>query len=274
MSTRRSETVTTPFGRVELHRWGDGGRPIVLLHAAATGPRAFGGLAERLAGAGWSCVAPALHGYGGSRVEGAATAVEGHVTVARWTVETTGARVLFGHSMGGLAALLAAARLDLDRLALFEPILFDALDRIADAALIAAEAAMVAAMRQALAAGRDEEAISGFVEVWNDVAWADLPEAMRARLTEQAPVVVADTQATGSVTLGADVWDAAPQTVLIRGDRSPEIASRMVAGAAAKLNARLADSQVVVLPGLGHMAPLTTAGPVADALAGVLAAPS
>lgn len=266
MATVERETVTVPFGTVELHRWGAGERPVVLLHAAATGPRAYGPLADRLAEAGWSCIVPALHGYGASRVDAAATAVDGHVTIARWVVEATGARAVIGHSMGGLAALLGARTLTLDRLVLFEPILFDALDPVADADLIAAEAAMAAAMARRLAEGRREEAVRGFVEAWNDTSWSDLPAAARARLTDLAPVVVADTQATGAARIGPGVWSAAPPTTLLHGDHSPEIARRMVAGACRRLPA----ARVEPLPGLGHMAPLLSVPPVAAATVSAL----
>lgn len=270
MTARQSEIVQTGFGQVEVHRWGAGGRPLVLLHAAATGPKAYAPLAERLAVAGWQCLVPALHGYGNSRVPGAASAVEAHTAIAIWLAEVSGARFLVGHSMGGLAAVLAAPSLALDRLVLFEPILFDALDPAADADLIAAEAAMAAEMQRHLADGRDEDAVRVFVEVWNDTPWADLPEAARARLTAQAAGVVADTQATGGVTIAPEIWKAAPPTTLIHGDRSPEIARRMVAGAVRLLP----KARIETLTGVGHMGPLTTVSPVAGVTLSALGATS
>ncbi|WP_281683851.1 alpha/beta fold hydrolase [Thalassobaculum salexigens] len=266
MAARQSEIVQTGFGQVEVHRWGPGGRPLVLLHAAATGPKAYAPLAERLAEAGWQCLVPALHGYGNSRVPGAATAVEAHAAIATWLAEVSGARALVGHSMGGLAGLLAAPSVALDRLVLFEPILFDALDPEADADLIAAEAEMAAEMQRHLADGRDEDAVRVFVGVWNDTPWADLPEAARARLTAQAAGVVADTQATGGVTIAPEIWTAAPPTTLIHGDRSPEIARRMVAGAMR----HLPRAAVTPLSGVGHMGPLMRTGPVAEAILAAL----
>ncbi|MCR9070839.1 MAG: alpha/beta hydrolase [Alphaproteobacteria bacterium] len=270
MGTRQSETVNASFGTVEVHRWGEGGRPVVILHAAATGPRAYGPLADLLADTGWSCVVPALHGYGASLVDAAADTVDGHVAIARWAVETSGAEAVFGHSMGGLVALLGAETLNLDRLVLFEPILFDALDPVADAALIAAESEMAAAMVRTLAEGRPEDAVRAFVEVWNDTSWSDLPEPARARLTDLATGVVADTQATGTATIGKGVWSAAPPTTLIHGDRSPEIVRHMVAGA----RRRMPGARVERLPGLGHMAPLLSAPAVAAALVSALGTPS
>lgn len=266
MGARQSETVQTGFGQVEVHRWGAGGRPLVLLHAAASGPRAFGPLTEHLVEAGWQCLAPALHGYGNSRVAGAATAIDAHAAIACWLADVSGARTMVGHSMGGLAALLAAPSLDLNRLVLFEPILFDALDPHADAPLIAAEADMTAAMKRHLADGRDEDAVRVFVEVWNDVPWADLPEPARVRLTAQAAGVVADTQATGVVTIAPEIWNAAPPTTLIHGDRSPEIARRMVAGAMR----HLPTASVTPLSGVGHMGPLMQARNVAEAMLSAL----
>lgn len=258
--------MQTGFGQVEVHRWGPGGKPMVLLHAAATGPKAYAPLADRLAEAGWQCLAPALHGYGNSRVPGAASAVEAHVAIASWLAEVSGARTLVGHSMGGLAALLAAPSVELDRLVLFEPILFDALDPEADADLIAAEGEMAAAMQRHLAEGRDEDAIRVFVEVWNDTAWSDLPVPARARLTAQAAGVVADTQATGGVRIAPEIWQAPPPTTLIHGDRSPEIARRMVTGAVR----HLPRAEVVGLTGIGHMGPLVQPDTVASVLLSAL----
>jgi len=121
----------TGFGAVETLEWGDGDQLMVLLHAAASGPWGLTDLAERLLRPGRRVVAPALAGYGGTRVEGAPDPVSAHATVARWTLAAFPARrqVLFGHSLGGLTAVLTAAgRDDLAALVLFEPIVLAALN--------------------------------------------------------------------------------------------------------------------------------------------------
>jgi pimeloyl-ACP methyl ester carboxylesterase len=257
---------TTPFGRVETHAWGSGDKTIVLLHAAAAGPRGFSALASRLAAEGWHCVAPALHGYGESRVEHADSVVAAHVAIARWAVETSGARAVFGHSMGGLSAILATPGLGLETLVLFEPILFAALDARADSALIAGETAMADAMASHLAAGRAEAAVRVFVETWNDASWPGLPENLRRRLAAQAERIVEETRAVGAAPIDPAVWSSLPPTTLLHGDRSPEIARRMISQAAARAPA----SRTVPLPGAGHMAPLMTADPVAEAVIAAL----
>lgn len=255
-------TETTPFGRVETHHWGEGSRTLVLLHASATGPWAFAPLAEMLVDGGWRCIAPALHGYGESRVDGATDLLAAHVDITRWSIRSAGARCVFGHSMGGLAALLAAPGQALDRLILFEPILFAALDPVPDANLIAREQAMGRTMADHLAAGRLEDAVRTFVERWNDAAWADLPPTLHRRLTARAAAIVAETQSVGEAAIGPEVWHAAPPTILLHGDRSPEIARRMAIGAVA----RMPEACVVPLAGVGHMGPLMTPEPLAVAI--------
>ncbi len=79
----------------------------------------------------------AVHRWGGNGVEEAGPAIERGAKVARWVLGAFGAerRALFGQSMGGLTAVLAAqtANPSVDRLMLYEPMEMRALDPDADA---------------------------------------------------------------------------------------------------------------------------------------------
>lgn len=259
----------TGFGAVEALEWGDGDELLVLLHAAASGPWGLADLAERLLRPGRRVVAPALAGYGGTRVEGAADPVAAHVTVARWTLAAFPARrrVLFGHSLGGLTALLAAAgRDDLAALVLFEPIVLAALDPEdpGDRALADGEAGLIAGIRAAVAAGAPEPGVAAFVEAWNEVRWPDLPAKLRARLLADAGRLADETEAVTGRRIPDAAWAtvAVPATVLY-GDRSPALAARM----AQRLAARLPVAEARCLPAVGHMGPSLAAGAMAAAIA-------
>lgn len=265
----------TAFGTVEALEWGDpaAGDLLVLLHAAAAGPQALAGLAERLATPCRRVLAPALAGYGGTRVEGAGDPVQAHATVARWALAAGGAgrRRLFGHSMGGLAAVLAAAgRRDLEAVVLFEPIVMATLDPAdaGDAALLRAESGLIARIADGVARGAPEAGIAAFVETWNEVRWADLPLRLRERLVADAGRLAAETEAVAGCAPDPAPWSrvAAPVTIL-HGDRSPPLAARM----ACRLAGLLPAGRRVPLPGLGHMAPVLAPAAVAAAVEAALA---
>lgn len=255
----------TAFGTVEALEWGDGGRLVVLLHANAAGPWGLGPLAERLLRPGRRILAPALHGYGATRVTGAGDPVDAHLAVARWALDSGGDRgtVLFGHSLGGLTALLAAAgRDDLAALVLFEPIVHAALDPAdpEDRALGAAEQATIARIRECVDRGEAEAGLSAFIEAWNETPWADMPAKLRNRLLADAGRLASETGAVARRTIPDGFWAtvATPAHVLY-GDRSLPLAARL----AGRLAARLPQASVRCLPGLGHMAPALAAPVIA-----------
>jgi pimeloyl-ACP methyl ester carboxylesterase len=263
----------TDFGTVETLEWGDGEDLVVLLHALASGPWGFGPLAERLLRPGRRIVAPALHGYGGTRVAGADHPVRAHLAVARWALGSGGRPVLlFGHSMGGLTALLAAAgRDDLAALVLFEPIVHASLDRDdpEDRALGALERGMIRRIREGVDRGDPEPALAAFIEAWNEARWGALPPKLRERLLADAERLAVETATVADYTLPAGFWPtvATPTTVLY-GDRSMALAARF----AQRLAQRLPTARARCLPGFGHMAPALAADAVATAVEEVLAA--
>lgn len=260
----------TDFGVVEALEWGDGDELVVLLHALAAGPRSLVPLAERLYRPGRRILVPALHGYGATRVSDAADPVDAHLAVARWALDGggSGRKLLFGHSMGGLAALLAAAgRDDLAGLVLYEPIVHAALDH-GDRELAAAERTMIRGIREAIERGEPEAGLGAFIEMWNETRWTDLPAKLRLGLLADAGRLAAEAEAVAGRAVPASLWTTvATASTVLHGDRSPPLAARM----AERLAARLPAARAQTLPGLGHMAPAVAPDAIAAALQGAAA---
>ncbi len=254
--------ITTPEGEIEVLEWGEGEEVWLLLHAAAAGPNSLSGLARALAAPGRRFVAPALAGYGATRVGDRDDRMAMHVGIARAVFDRYPARrrVVFGHSIGGLVAVLAA--LPADALVVHEPIVVGLL-RDEDAGDVAArdwDRAIVADLARAIAAGDAEPGLRGFVEAWNELAWDRLPASVRQRLLAAAPSLLADIQAGSFRTL--DPGLVAPPPLILQGSRSPTITARMTA----RLHAGVPGSRRVVLEGCGHMAPVQAPEAVAAAI--------
>lgn len=252
----------TSVGPVEVLEWGDGPTLVLLLHAAAAGPNSLAGLAKALAAPGRRIVAPALHGYGGTGITDAGDPIEAHVAVARAVLDLYPARrrVMFGHSMGGLVALLAAPVAD--AIIVYEPIVIGLLrdDDTADVVARDWDRAIVAELELRIAAGHPEAGIRVFVEAWNEVAWDALPASVRARLIAAAPAMAREIRA-GSARQ-VDPGGIVAPLLILQGAGSPEITGRMTA----RLHADVPGSRRMVLDGSGHMGPVQAAGVVAAAI--------
>lgn len=250
----------TPIGPVEMLEWGEGEETVVLLHAAAAGPTSLAGLARALARPGRRIVAPALAGYGGTAPAGG-DPLDGHIAVVNACLGLLGARprVLFGHSMGGLVALLAAPAVD--AMVLYEPITLGLLhdDDPADRAARAWDHAIVGFLVNSVARGDPEPGVARFVAAWNELAWDALPPPARARLVDAAPRLAAEVTAGGNRALRLDRI-VCPVTIL-QGGKSPPITDRMTA----RLADALPDGRRVMLPLCGHMGPVQAATMVAAA---------
>lgn len=253
-----------PEGTLEF---GTGPELLVLLHAAAQSPRAMTPLAKRLAREDRRILVPHL----GPQPPGAdpigAYAAMAEACLTRPAVR----RVLFGHSMGALAALVAAAGgAPHDALVLYEPIATSVLhaDEPEDARLRRWDSDIVERMEAHLAAGAPEAGVACFIEAWNEVKWETLPEPARQRMTADAPelarLVRATTDFALSPTLPASL--PAPITVL-QGEASPPVTRRM----SERLQAALPGGTLRILPGCGHMGPVLGAATVAAALEAALA---
>lgn len=262
----------TDAGTIDLLEWGEGPELFVLLHATAAGPQSLGGLARELATPGRRVVAPALQGYGKTALQAGGDPLDVHTAVAAACLDLFPAerRVLFGHSVGGLIALLAALRgTPVDALVLYEPIVIGCLrdDDPADAACKRWDRSVVAAFEQDLTEGRVESAIGTFMAGWSEVVLADLPQAVRARMVARfgasAPRIGAEIRAASYCPMPPEVLARVTQEVLVlQGSASPEATHRM----SARLYGDLPAGRWVNVPGCRHMGPVQAPAVVAAAI--------
>lgn len=108
--------VATGRGRFNVHRTGDTGSPVLILHPLAMAGSLWDPLARDLATAGYQVVAPDARGHGGSGWDGGDFTVEGLAADAASLIEELGIGPthVVGLSMGGSTALvLTATRPDL-----------------------------------------------------------------------------------------------------------------------------------------------------------------
>ena len=264
--------TSTSIDDVEVLSWGEGDEVVLLLHASATGPRALSGLAEALGHANRRVLAPAFSGYASNAqaTSDGADHTARNLVIASAVLDNINARrrIVFGHSMGGLIALLSA--LDqaqrgqaLDAVILYEPILHDVLDpgTPGDAAALQWDQEVIAKLRHAVHEGDAERGVRLFVEAWNETDWSDLPVGARKQLVAGADNLVAETTAMpGKGPRQTDLKSFNTPCLLLGGDQSPEFA-RLVTARAAQA---IPTAREVVLPGCGHMAPVVAPHRVAE----------
>jgi len=170
------------------------GPAIVALHSSASGHRQWQRLAEMLRDR-YRVIAVNLFGYGktsawpGTRPLDAADQAE---LVAAAADLVPGPVILVGHSLGGVVAFEAAARLHgrVRLLVAFEPVLFGHL-RMHGPPAAHEEIAGVASRFDALAGADDWDAAGAcFVDYWSGPgAWAALPDARRRAIRATLPAV-------------------------------------------------------------------------------------
>ena len=262
-------------GTRDVVEWGEGGDAFVLLHASATGPHSLAALARRLLRHGdRRIIAPAFAGYGRMPVDSAARPglVGTNRSIAVDVVREVQSRptVLFGHSMGGLVAALAALELQrlgspIGALVLYEPMLIDLLDleRVEHAHALDWDRGVIENLSALVGDGRPEAGVRTFVEAWNETDWEALPAAARDRLIASADNLVREARAVSHFAIDrAGLADLKTPALLLRGTRSPALVNHMTEAAAAVMPA----ARCAVLPDCGHMAPLLEPDRVADAM--------
>ncbi|MDX2157845.1 MAG: alpha/beta hydrolase [Hyphomicrobiaceae bacterium] len=251
---------------------GDGPGLAVMLHAAGTGPRALDRLAGLIAPVVGRTAAPAFERDGRSIIGPGAEPFAAAVALARSLIEVggEGPRVLLGHSMGGLIALqtlLDGVRAD--AAILFEPIVLSVLDPAdpVDCAALDWDAAVVEGLRASYAAGDLEAGVARFIEAYGALPWGLLPAPARADLVRRAPTILAEANATNAAQISREALARIPVPVLVLdGDRSPNITQRMTR----RLAAILPAAEHRTIAGAGHMGPLTSPRPVAEAITAFL----
>jgi pimeloyl-ACP methyl ester carboxylesterase len=252
----------TAFGPVNFHQIGTGDDTIILLHGAAAGPETLQRLATQLARHNRRILIPALAGYGLLEMQPGTNALTVNLAIARAIADqATGSQIgLFGHSMGGLIALMLALEMEkagktVTAVAFYEPILHDILDpdNSADQAAITWDQQIINALTAGIAAGTPDEAVSAFISAWNNVAWAQLPQKFQQQLTAQAERLAWETTSLPKQgPCAAEVAKLRSPVLLLRGSQSPAFS---VAVFAAFYAARPA-SCCHILADLGHLAPM------------------
>jgi pimeloyl-ACP methyl ester carboxylesterase len=238
-----------------------------LLHAAASHPQTFQRLAESLQKSGREILAPALNGYGSSALSNALDPFARHVAIARAAIAAAASPTrtcLFGHSMGGLVALLTALETPtLRRLVLYDPIItaiLDSADPIQRASLNW-DRAIIKTLCDSVGDGNPETGVACFVESWNETRWHDLPSATRKTLISQATSLARDAPTVSyfDLDVGQIKLLRVPTTVAC-GAQSPA----MIGLIARELEAHRAEYVTAkTLPNCGHMAPIAQAAKVA-----------
>jgi pimeloyl-ACP methyl ester carboxylesterase len=252
------------LSRVHLHR-----ESVICLHSSGAGGRQWDALAAPLS-AQFEVLTPDLLGYG---------------TRSRWPTGTPasltdeaqalaplldarpGGVHLFGHSYGGAVALQIALRWPtrVKSLTLYEPVRFALL--FGDPETEEAGEDIVRVGRRIgmmVLSGRLHAAAALFVDYWSgDGSWGAMPITRQDALASRMPKVAAEFEALFMDRVPLAAYSRLTMPVrLMRGDRSP-VPTKLVVG---RLGWQLPHVEVVTLPGLGHMGPLTHPSEVAKAL--------
>lgn len=238
-----------------------GKAPVVALHSSASTGSQWKKLLEDMEGR-YEVIAPDLPGYGNGRLK----ADDGQNNVAAAAgpvirrIEKLGTPVhLVGHSFGAAIALkIALMRPDLIKsLCLYEPACFHILrdgDR-ADRDLYSGITDVAETMSSSARVGKPEKGMKHFIDFWNGAdTWHRMPDYAQRHLTVQASSVMTDF-ARGfaeSWTL-EELGRLAMPTLVMMGMDSPALAQRV----AMRIADAIRGARLAMLPGLGHMAPLT-----------------
>jgi pimeloyl-ACP methyl ester carboxylesterase len=252
---------------------GDGPGVAVLLHAAGSGPRNYDRLARLLLPTVGRTLAPAFVAGGASMIASGPEPFSAAVDLVRSLIAGREGRprLLVGHSMGGLVALLAlSAGACIDAVVLYEPIVLSLLDPDdpADRQAAAHDTEIIARFTRCMDEGSPEAGVSQFIEAYGDHPWSALPERARADLVRRAPQILAEARATNAAAVPLDgLARIAAPVLILEGSNSPPITRSM----ARRLHARLPQSRMVTVSGTGHMGPITSPEAVADAIRPFLA---
>ncbi len=172
---------------------------------------------------------------------------------------------LIGHSFGATVALrLAQTHLDrVKTLTLIEPVLFAAAK--GRPGEVAARAALTE-MGPALDRGAWPEAAAHFLDLWGGgTAFADMPAAQQRYMAERIRLIRASDPALHEdrARLLTRLEAVTMPTLLLSGGASPSVISEILD----RLEDGIRDTRRAVVPGAGHMVPITHAEPVAAEIA-------
>jgi pimeloyl-ACP methyl ester carboxylesterase len=236
---------------------------VIALHCSGAGASQWQSLAQAL-DQGFEVLTPEHFGSksrGPWTGEHAFTLADEAFTTLSLIDETSGSVHLVGHSYGGGVALKAALSRP-DRVAsmvLYEPGAFHLLRQMPEkgAAAHAEIASLARNVGEGLLSGDYRGAVAGFVDYWNGPgAWRTMRPALQQALLKWVPKGPLDFQASFNEPTPPSAYRVIDCPVLIlRGEHSPR-ASCVVAECLAEL---LPNSKLAVVPGAGHMGPISHA---------------
>ena len=259
-----------------LNRWSNrNGSPVLALHSSASTGLQWKNLSDHLGGR-HQVIAPDLPGYGKTAAwpgTGPASVNNEARAMAR-LIRAAGEPVhLVGHSWGGAVALKIAMALPewTLSLTLIEPAIFHLLrdaESAADRALFAEIAAIAGIVSGSAAEGEQEAGMARFVDYWNgENAWANTSPRLRTALRSQLGQVVNNFAAGFNETWSVQQAAALNcPTLMVMGLESVPLAQRVTE----LLAETIPHSQLAMIPGAGHMAPLTDPHIVDPLIAGHL----
>lgn len=245
------------------HYWTSGsGTPVLALHSSGASGLQWKNLNDHLRGR-YRMIAPDLPGYGATPAwpgTGAASVEAEARNIAR-LIRAAGEPVhLVGHSWGGaLAIKIAMALPEWTRsLTLIEPAIFHLLrdaENGADRALFAEIAALAGIVSASAADGHAEQGMARFIDYWNgDDAWANTNPRLRNALRGQLGPVINNFAAGFNETWALSAARAITcPTLMVMGMESVPLAQRVTE----MLAETIPSSRLAMIPGAGHMAPLT-----------------
>ena len=251
---------------VNMRHWpGNPGRPALALHCMMGSASYWGPIADRLGGA-VDLRAFDMPGHGRSAPWVPGGGIDFHTGVTRIAAAMIDRPLdLIGHSMGATVALrIAVAAPEAVRtLTLIEPVLFAALPDGTEG-----RDAGVPDLERLVGAGENLTAARQFLDAWGGPGGFDaMPAATHPALARQIELVL-DSNATLWHDTARILRDGGLEAIdapvmLVRGaDTRPEIT-----GIIDGLAARLPDVGRAVVPGAGHMAPLTHPAEIAGLIA-------
>jgi len=248
------------------------GPPVLLLHSSGMSGRQWRRLATGLAARGFRAIVPDLAGHGQSAEWPESTPFSFTIDVADTLAlldPIEGRVAIVGHSYGGLVALrVAAARPPRVRaLVLYDPVAFGTLAPTdADARR---ELEQVPSPWADTPEGR-ERWLEAFVDFWGGRgAWPSLRSEARGEFQRVAWALYQGVTSLARDTTPASEYRVIDAPVLLMTGENTPLAERRVVQ---RLSEALPLARVVVVPGAGHMGPLTHAPEVNAAIVEFLAA--
>jgi len=246
------------------------GETVLLLHGSAS-TSAFWRQTTQALQPLYHVIAPDLIGYGQSPAwpAGVPYSAEAEVNALQSLLPCCAAKYhLAGHSYGGVAALMLALASPsrVLTLTLIEPVFFAALRHQGDVSAHRHFGQVRDTFLSTLARGNVETAMRDFIGFWTgEGSWERMPADMRGVLLEKAGKIVLDWQA--SFAAETDLHALAglgTRTLLLSGDGSPAPMRRLVEA----LHGLMPGSTRTVVPGAGHLLPVTHAAAVTQAILG------